>query len=265
MNPITRTLYAMLGAAALCVPASTGAHAATISAQAWGADPSTNGQVDWSGGNATFTHAINFLGPDITYDADDGYGLSGSETMTFYGAGALDTTFSGAGGSGTLNTLSSRAHTHTGNPGDLTIDNDAGTLAITRGFRFNGSTSETKVATLVLTGLTANTQYELVLYQAVTFGGNPSNLAFVNTGTGSSGGDTLNNISRGGSKVSVLYTTGDNTTVSLTTDPQESGTWHWYAFSNQVVPEPSSLALLGLGGLLMLRRSSAQVARRRRG
>ena len=31
-----------------------------------------------------------------------------------------------------------------------------------------------------------------------------------------------------------------------------------------LVPEPSSLALLGLGGLLMLRRSSAQVARRRR-
>ena len=32
----------------------------------------------------------------------------------------------------------------------------------------------------------------------------------------------------------------------------------------EVVPEPGSLALLGLGGLLMLRRSSAQVARRRR-
>ena len=31
-----------------------------------------------------------------------------------------------------------------------------------------------------------------------------------------------------------------------------------------IIPEPGSLALLGLGGLLMLRRSSAQVARRRR-
>jgi hypothetical protein len=252
MNPIARTLCTTLGAAALLVPVATGAHAATISAEAWGADPSTNGQVDWSGGNATFTHAVNFRGPDITYDADDGYGLSGSETMTFYGAAGK--TFSGAGGSGTLDTRSSRAHDSTSNPGDFTIDDDTGTAAITRGFRYNGPTTASNDASLVLTGLTANTQYELVLYQASTFTGNPSNLAFVNTGTGSSGGDTLNNISRGGSKVSVLYTTGINTTVTLTTDPQESGSWHWYAFSNQVVPEPSSLALLSLGGLLIARR-----------
>jgi hypothetical protein len=36
------------------------------------------------------------------------------------------------------------------------------------------------------------------------------------------------------------------------------------AAGGAVVPEPGSLALLGLGGLLMLRRNSAQVARRRR-
>jgi len=36
-------------------------------------------------------------------------------------------------------------------------------------------------------------------------------------------------------------------------------------FTVSAVPEPGSLALLGLGGLLMLRRNSAQVTRRRRG
>lgn len=41
----------------------------------------------------------------------------------------------------------------------------------------------------------------------------------------------------------------------------------WFGYSGleiEVVPEPSSLALLAMGGLMILRRSSSQVARRRR-
>jgi hypothetical protein len=51
----------------------------------------------------------------------------------------------------------------------------------------------------------------------------------------------------------VVYTTGDNTLVSMTATPT-SANMYWYAFSNAIIPEPASPALLGVGGLLMLRR-----------
>ena len=257
LNKKSTTIITLAGLAGLLLTA-TSTQASLITSEAWDADPSTSGQVDWSGGSANFTHAINFMGPDITFTAADGYGLTGAETLTFYGASG--NTFSGPGGSGSLNARSGRPHNHTKNPGDFTIDNAAGTQAITRGFRYNGPTSTNRVATLQVDGLNTNTQYELVLYQATTFGGNPSTLAFTNTGAGSSGDDSLAGVNRGGNKVSVIYTTGTNTSVSLTTtrDPGTTGTWHWYAFSNVViVPEPSTtiaIAMVMVGSVFRRRR-----------
>ena len=250
------TIRPTLLAAALLFPISASVNAATISVETWGADPSSNGQVDWSGGNATFTHAINFQGPEITYAASDGYGLTGSETMTFYATpgGGSGSTFSGTGGSGNLTTTTTRTHT-TGGSGTTIIDNGAGE-AITLGFHFGGS-APGSAATLTVDGLATNTEYELVLYQASSSTGPEAALSFVNAGTGSSGNDTLTDVNRGNTKVSINYTTGDNTSVTLTTTPEASGdTWHWYAFSNQVIPEPSAAALLGLGllGLIGRRR-----------
>lgn len=58
--------------------------------------------------------------------------------------------------------------------------------------------------------------------------------------------------------------TADGTTQAFRTGIQGTGEIHFNALQLRAVPEPSSLAFLGLGGLLMLRRNSAQVARRRR-
>jgi PEP-CTERM motif len=42
--------------------------------------------------------------------------------------------------------------------------------------------------------------------------------------------------------------------ITTTINNTAGASWHYYALTNQVVPEPGSLVLLGLGGLLLLRR-----------
>ena len=219
-------------------------HASTISVEDWSGDPSSNGQVDWSAGSAAFTHARNFAkntAVDVTFVPTDGYGLTGS--FTFYGM-SNPASFSGPGGSGSLAPAASSSETG----GADTIDGVGG--AITRGFRAGGTSSPT----LTLTGLTANTEYELVLYQADYQTGTTSTLSFVNSGAGSSGNATENDVDRGNTKISIAYTTGTNTEVSLTST---GGNFNWFNFSNETIPEPATLILLaaGLPALLKRRRS----------
>ena len=217
---------------------------ATISSVTWGADPSSNGQIDWSAGNAGFTHAINFdSAVNTTFTSSDGYGLTGATTMTFYGVNALGA-FTGTGGDGSLDATNDTTATGLGTIPGLTVD-----------FYNRGDGAPNETATLTLTGLATNTTYELVLYQDNSFARGLIDFAFTNSGTGSSGGDTAADISRGGTKISVLYTTGDNTSVSLQASSNTGSNMHWFAFSNQTIPEPSSVILFGLGSLgLLLRR-----------
>ncbi len=214
-------------------------HAATISVENWSGDPSSNGQVDWSAGSAAFTHARNFAHTsdvDVTFVSGDGYGLT--SPFTFYGT-ATPTSFSGDGGSGTLTATNGSTTL-----GDFTIDDAGATKAITMGCRVDD------YSTLTLTGLTANTDYELVLYQANVQANRVFTLTFNNIGAGDP--TTKSGVNRGNTKVSIAYTTGTNTSVSLDIDSEEGDnhSWNWYAFSNEtivLVPEPSTSVLAALG------------------
>ncbi len=217
---------------------SSSVHAATITVETWSGDPSTNGQVDWSAGSAAFTHARNFAANtvvDVDFVPTDGYGLTGP--FTFYGV--TGSSFSGAGGDGSITVTGGST-----SGGADTIDGADG--AITRGFRADD------FSTLTLTGLTANTDYELVLYQANFQANRIFTLTFNNIGAGSSGNDTVSGVNRGNTKVSIAYTTGTNTEVSLDIDSDQGAnhSWNWYAFSNETiipVPEPSTSVLAALG------------------
>ena len=112
------------------------AYGNTISVSTWGASPSSDGSIDWSLGNAGFTHAISFESgtpANTTYTSTDGYGLTGSTTMTFYGSNGG--TYTGAGGS---ITLTGATNQHTG--GAQTIGQ------ITQEFIYGGNAEFTEAA-----------------------------------------------------------------------------------------------------------------------
>ena len=209
---------------------SVSVHAETeITVEVWGADPSSNGQVDWSAGSAAFTHARNIKGGDVDFTPADGYGLTG--TLTFYGV-ADPASFSGPGGSGSLTGLGSSSTTS----GADTIDGSDG--AITRGFSAGAN------AILTLTGLQEYRNYELVLYQANYQNGKLNTLTFNNIGTGSSGNATKSGVDRGNVKISIAYATGTNTSVSLRIDAEPGAPFNWFAFSNESGVARGTLVLL---------------------
>ena len=204
------------------------AYGDTISVSTWGPSPSSDTSIDWSAGNAGFSHAINFgsgAPATTTFTSADGYGLTGATTMTFYGAGAG--TYTGPGGSATL---SGATTLHAG--GATTIGQ------ITKGFVYGGNVGN---SSLTLNGLAPETDYELTLYQANSYGGGLIDFSFDNTGIADA---TLVGVDRGNTKITVSYTTGSNTSVTLHTDAQvNNDTLHWYAMSNGGdVPAPVAVA-----------------------
>lgn len=85
---------------------------------------------------------------------------------------------------------------------------------------------------------------------------------------GSSDGSAFDldeNFSGGGNPNVLRYTfrTG-GPAITYTFTPATVNTFHLHGFSNEVVPEPSGLGLLAIGGLLALRRRARRWAPPRR-
>ena len=105
--------------------------------------------------------------------------------------------------------------------------------------------------TLTLSGLSANTDYVFTLFNAKWDANvRTASLDGLDDGAGNARVTDPDN-----TFVSYAYNTGASTSFSMDITGTGSFEYATYAFVNEVVPEPSTTALLGLGGLaLILRR-----------
>jgi hypothetical protein len=156
------------------------------------------------------------------------------------------------------------ASTNGGTANSATIGGGVGGLL--QGFLLRGSTVTAGLTnTLTLTGLTEGTQYDFRIYSGRwnTTTGRTNTIRFDPDGAGAISDitpviDQTNPTAIGFSGADVYYinynytaTASGELVVDFTTTANAS--WHIYAVTNQVVPEPSG-ALLGSFGLLILLR-----------
>jgi len=224
MRNATQSLAALAGLALLASSANAGT--LTVNNFADGTDAATG-----ISSSVTYTHLV-----DIGKDAD---------TANINGV-IFDNTLANYTLVDTPNTIGSNGN-NGGAPG-------SGVNVLLDKFKYAGSPG-----VLTVSGLTPGETYRLRLYVS-GWNGKAVNFSFDDTVVPTQ----VNGLDRGAgqaapSSFDYVYTlAGGDSDLEVSIAPVESGhTFHWYGFSNEVVPEPSSLALLCLGGLL--------IARRRRG
>ena len=135
---------------------------------------------------------------------------------------------------------------------DSPADNASGLEDLLDDFLYNGNP-----ATLTLSGLTPGETYKLRLYVG-GFGGSLQDFTFDDTVGPTLVDDIPRDAGNGSVPGSIDYTytlgVGDTDLVMTVAPVDGSNTFHFYGFSNEVVPEPSTLGLGLLGALALVMR-----------
>ncbi len=222
---------------ATAIALTTGATQAGV----WASSPWSNDTdlTNYLSSSATYTHAVDLAG-----------GTEGNESaVTIASTGFTQYEFTNwsnvaRNGTGWSYTQTDQAYGGSAGSGPSGTESDK----LSTGF-LGAAAGQTE--TLSLSGLSANTDYVFTLFNAKWDNNSrTASLDGLDDGAGNARVTDPDN-----TFVSYAYNTGAGTTFSMDITGTGSFEYATYAFTNAVVPEPSTTALLGLGGLaLILRR-----------
>jgi PEP-CTERM motif len=212
---------------------------------------------------------VTILGP-LQTDADTQISSSKNYThLLDFGSAATTAVINGvtfikAGTTGPGFTYASTSGTRDVHPGNANTGVDPGTgiNTLLTDMIYNGGNTPGGTATLTLTGLTPGAQYDTRVYyrqwgagdRSATFNFDGDSLAPAQITVDE---DAVNDAFM----LSYRFTADANQVAISLAQANNNQSWHFYGVTNEVVPEPASVGLLGMGALGLLARRRRTRAR----